>query len=49
MRKKQKEDSWKEQARRDFDATFSSVADALCQEASNSKPDQVNCYLIFLL
>ena len=41
FKRKRKQEGWKEKARRDFDKTFSSVADELYDEASKPKNQQV--------
>ena len=41
LKRKRKQEGWKEKARRDFDKTFSSVADELYDEASKPKNQQV--------
>ena len=41
LKGKMRREGWKEKARRDFDKTFSSVADELYDEASKPKNQQV--------
>ena len=45
MKRKRRKPGWKEAASRDFDNTFSSVADDLYDQASKPRNEQVEIFL----